>query len=117
MHCMQYIANMVLRTTIHSQNSQSLMPKVQYDVKNYQPFTTQASVELSHVQEQLLTEKHVNELRTKSLVSDIERRASREEHAQHAFAVREKALQAIIRAYEGHKSPKVIHHMKGKLTH
>ena len=82
-------------------------------MKNINIITMQASVELSHVQEDLLREKHSNELRTKSFLSDIERRASKEEHSQRAFAEKEKAYVSIIRAFQGQKSPEEIEHLTG----
>jgi ankyrin repeat protein len=70
-----------------------------------------ASVELSHVQEDLLREKHSNELRTKSFLSAIERRASKEEQSQRVSAEKEKAYLNVIRAFQGQKSPEEIEHL------
>ena len=77
----------------------------------------QASVELSHVQEDLLREKHSKELITKTLVLDIEQRATKEEVAQRIFAEKEKAYLSIIRAYQGNKSPEEIRRLNGRLIH
>ena len=85
-------------------------------MRNSNIFTMQASVELSHVQEDLLREKHSNELKTKSLVLDIEQRATKEEVAQRIFAEKEKVYLSIIRAYQGNKSPEEIR-LNGRLIH
>ena len=70
-------------------------------------------MELSHVQEDLLREKHSNELRTKSFLSAIERRASKEEQSQRVSAEKEKAYLNVIRAFQGQKSPEEIEHLTG----
>ena len=73
----------------------------------------QASVELSRIQEELLREKHNNELRLKNLMLDIEQRADKEVQAQRVFAEKERSLRVIIQAYEGQKSATEIGNLKG----
>ena len=72
-------------------------------------------MELSQIKEDLLREKHSNELRMKSMVSHMEERARAEEQSTHIVEERERTLRNIIRAYEKQRSRATIAELEGKL--
>ena len=72
-------------------------------------------MELSQVKEDLLREKHSNELRMKSMVSHMEERARVEEQSTHISEEKERTLRNIIRAFKKQSPHDRISSLEGKL--
>ena len=74
-------------------------------------------MELSQIKEDLLREKHSNELRMKSMVSHMEERARAEEQSANIVEEKERTLKSIIRAFKQQTPRERISSLEGKLIH
>ena len=70
-------------------------------------------MELTQLKEQLLMERHSNELRMKHMMSDMERRLASTEQYQDKKEEMETVYKGIIRALENETTPEQIAHLRG----
>ena len=70
-------------------------------------------MELTQLKEQLVMEKHINELRLKHMMSDVESKLASTEQYQDKKEEMEIAYNGIIRALENERTPEEITRLKG----